>query len=560
MLLSLRAKFRRSFAELMQAPGPAARRFFAWLLGFVLLSPVFFILWNLLSGHTGDSWAHIQQFLLPEALKNTFILVLGTGLLTLLLGVPPAWMISRFRFPGRKIFSILLILPLAIPPYIAAYLTTDLREALVPWLVQIRREEGVESYLRVEEGLRYFWLILVLTVTLFPYLFLASRSVFANHPRSLGEASRLLGASPWRTFFTVHLPLVRPALVAGLFLTSMEVLSDYGAAKHLGLNTLTVIIFRTWFGLDELGTARYLAGWLLLGILTLLAIERLQRGRARFTSLRNSPSSFRNCSPAQTLVCWFVCGLPLFLGFLYPLFKLMQWQLTDSVAQSWLNYSQELIQTLSLGLGATTSCLIASLTLLGMDRFTRKRKDQLFVSFAGTAGYATPGTVMAVGILGVASWTRDVSSASGDWLQGLLVSGSFLWIFFGLAARYLTVSSQVLASGYQAIPRRYDEAAQMAGRSPASLFCSIHLPLLRTPLLSAGVLVFVDVSKELPLTLLLRPFDLETLGTTAYSYANQGHIFACATPALLLIILSAGCLLLVELFGWKNAHATGAKK
>lgn len=547
-------KFLRSFEELMQAPGLTAGRFFAWVLGLILLSPVLFVLAGLVSGQSGESWEHIQEFLLPEALENTLIVVLGTGCLTLLLGVPPAWLISRYQFWGRNVLSVLLVLPLAIPPYIAAYLSTELREALIPWLVEIRKTKGVETYLQLEEALRYFWLILVLAITLSPYLFLAGRAVFSNHPRSLGEASRLLGASPWRAFFTIHLPLIRPALVAGLFLVSMEVISDYGASKHFGLNTLTVILFRTWFGLDELATARYLAGWILLGVFALLALERLQRGRARFVSLRNSPSSFQSCSKGQTVLCWLACGLPVFLGFIYPVSTLIQWHLANTSSQIW-DYSKEFLQSLSLGLGATAICLIASLIFLGVARLSKKRSDRLLSNVVGTAGYATPGTVMAVGILGIASWTRETNTSSENWLQSLLVSGSFLWIFFALVARYLTVSSQVLSSGYHVIPHRFDEAARLSGRSVASIFRSIHLPLLRAPLLSAGVLVFVDISKELPLTLLLRPFDFETLGTTAYSYANQGQIFACATPALLLIILSAGSLLLVELFGWKSTRA-----
>ena len=553
MHLSLKSRFRRSLAELGQTPGLVVGRFFAWGLGLVLLSPVLFVLWSLVSHQTGESWAHIQEYLLPEALQNTLILILGAGSLALILGVPPAWLISRYQFPGRRLFSILLVLPLAIPPYIAAYLTTDLREALIPWLVHLRQSEGVETYLLAEEALRFFWLILVLAPTLFPYLFLASRAVFANHTRSLGESGRLLGASPWRTFRTLHLPLIRPALVAGLFLVSMEVISDYGAAKYLGINTLTIIIFRTWFGLDELVTARYLAGWLLVGVFALLAFERLQRGRARFTNSRPSANPLKSLAAPQVIACWLVCGIPLFLGFLYPVYKLTDWHLTDTIGKGFLGYGKEILQTFLLGSGATVTCLAASLVFLAPARLSQKRSDRLLANITGTTGYATSGTIMAVGVLGIASWTRT-ANPGGPWLQDLLVSGSFLWIFFALAARYLTVSSQVLASGFQAIPFRYDEAARLAGRSPGATFRSIHLPLLRAPLLSAGVLVFVDISKELPLTLLLRPFDFETLGTTAYSYANQGQIFACATPALLLIILSTSCILAVELFGWKSTR------
>lgn len=556
--LSRLFRVRRSLANSAQTPGLLIGRFLAWGLGLMLLSPVVFVLWGVLSGQAGESWPHIQEYLLPEAIGNTLILVVGVAIFSLALGLPAAWVVSQYRFPLRRLLSILLVLPLALPPYIAAYLTTELREATIPWLVQIKQTQGVESYLLIEKFLRYFWLILILSVTLFPYLFLASRAVFSRSSRNLSEASRLLGAKPWRTWRTIHLPLIRPALVAGLFLISMEVVSDYGAAKHLGINTLTVVIFRTWFGLDDLTSARHLAGWLLLTIFVLLSLERWHRGRARFADSQPSRLPLKSCSPTRIFMCWLACGIPVFLGFLYPLFILIKWQWKNTSTELWSSYGQEFFQTLTLGLGATGSCLVLSLLLLAVARLSQKRSDRLFTTIVSTAGYASPGTVMAVGVLGIASWSRQLNDVStGElWFHSLLVSGSFLWIFFALTARYLTVSSQVIISGYQSIPLGLDQAGRLLGRRLPAIFGTIHLPLLRGPLLSAGVLVFVDVSKELPLTLLLRPFDFETLGTTTYSYANQGLIFSCATPALLLILLSATSLTLVELFGWNKPIKT----
>lgn len=536
---------------LMTTPGFTAGRFLAWVVGLVLLSPVLFILSSLFSGNTGESWLHVRDYLVGDALKNTLILVVGAGALSLLLGVPAAWAMSRYQFPGRRVFSILLVLPLAVPPYIAAYLTTDVREALIPWLVEIRTTRGVDSYLRTELVLRYFWLILILASTLFPYLFLASRAVFSNSSRSLGEASRLLGAGPWRSFWRLHLPVIRPALVAGLFLVSMEVISDYGAAKHFGINTLTVTIFRTWFGLNELATARYLAGWVLIVILGWVIFERWQRGRARFAVRMHGPPPRQSAKARATLLCWLACGIPVFLGFLYPLAVLLKWHFAQSQENVWASHSRELLQTLTLGLGGTVSCLLLSLGLLALARFSQKKSDRAFTGLVATAGYASPGTVMAVGVLGIAAWTRGVIPAE-HWLAPFFLSSSFFWIFFALSARYLTVSSQMIASGYAAIPVAYDQAARLLGRNLPAIFRNIHLPLLRAPLIGGAVLVFVDISKELPLTLLLRPFDFETLGTTAYGAANQGQIFACATPSLILILLSASCLFLVEIFGWQK--------
>lgn len=526
-------------------------RLFAWVAGLALLSPVLLVLGGLLTGSSGESWPHVRDYLVGSALRNTLILVAGAGLLALVLGVPAAWAISRYRFPGDRVFAVLLVLPLAVPPYIAAYLTTDVREALIPWLVEVRAQQGVEAYLRLETTLRFFWLILILASTLFPYIFLASRSVFIKSLRSLGEASRLLGAGPWRSFTRLHLPMIRPALAAGLFLVSMEVISDYGAAKHFGINTLTVTIFRTWFGLNELDTARYLAGWVLSVILLWVVVERWQRGRARFAIRLASAPPLQPARVPTALFCWIACGVPVLLGFLYPLVILLRWHYSQESDDSWISYSREVLQTLMLGLGATVSCLFFSLIFLAVARFSQSRSDRAFIGLVATAGYASPGTVMAVGVLGVAAWTREIVP-SESWLGSILLSSSFFWIFFALSARYLTVSSQVIASGYTAIPVAYDQAARLLGRKLPGVFGNIHLPLLRAPLIGGAVLVFVDVSKELPLTLLLRPFDFETLGTTAYGAANQGQILSCATPSLILILLSASSLIFVEIFGWQK--------
>lgn len=545
------SQFLPNFKELITTPGLSAGRFLTWLLALTLLSPVLFVLWGLITNQRGESWSHVQNHLLGPAVSNSLILVLGVGLLALLFGVPAAWCISHYRFPGRRIFSILLILPLAVPPYIAAYISTDAREAITPLLISIRENYGVDAYLRAEVIHRFAWLILMMASVLFPYLYLASRAVFAGSARGLSEASRVLGASPWRTFRTIELPMVRPALIAGLFLVSMEVLSDYGAAKHLGINTLTVIIFRTWFGLDELQTARYLSGWVLLGIFLLLALERWQRGRARFSNQRTHRHSLQPCSAGKALLCQLACGLPVLLGFLFPILVLIRWHFTSNESTPLAEYQQQIFQTLQIAGLVTVSCLLIALLLLAVTRFSQRKKDTLILNSVFTAGYASPGTVMAVGVLGVAAILRSIFP-SEHFLGPLLFSGSLLWLAFALTARYLTVAGQILSAAYQTIPTSYDHAARTLGRKFGAIFRTVHLPLLRTPLLGALVLVFVDVTKELPLTLLLRPFDFETLGTTAYGLVNQGQIFACATPSLLLIGLSATGLFLVELFGWSK--------
>ena len=526
-------------------------RLLVLIIGLILLSPVIFILWGAATGSHGESWPHVKEYLLTPALKTTAILLIGVALVSLLFSLPAAWCLSNYQFWGRRLFSILLILPLAVPPYIAAYITTEARESAIPWLVEIRTNHGIDAYLKAELYHRYAWLIAIMASVLYPYIFLATRSVFAHRSRQLGQAAQLLGAGRWRRFRTIHVPLVRPAAIAGLFLVCMEVLSDYGAAKHFGFNTVTVVIFRTWFGLDELQTARFLSGTILSGVLVILILERLQRGRARFGEAHSSIDSLRRTGPSGTLLCWIVCGLPIALGFVYPLVTLIQWQTEHQQNFILSEYRSEIIRTTLLTLSVALICILISLFFLAFARFTKRRLDRTLAQAISSAGYAAPSTVMAVGVLGIASLSRAFSSENES-LQSLLVSGSLIWLLFALTSRYLAVSGQVISAGFQTIPTPLEQSARLLGRKPWMVFLTIHLPLLRAPLIGATILVSVDISKELPLTLLLRPFDFETLGTSTYSLVNQGHLFASATPALILIGLCAIGLIIVEFLNRKK--------
>ena len=388
------------------------------------------------------------------------------------------------------------------------------------------------------------------SAVLFPYVFISARGVLANSSQKLGEASRLLGAGPLRTLKCVHFPLVRPALISALFLVGMEVASDYGAAKHLGISTLTVTIFRTWFGLDDLNTARALSSLVLTAVFLILIAERWQRGSARFADRKLDPAQRIRPGKIGLLACYTFTAGPVLIGLAYPLWTLATW--TAKQPDGTLLESTSSIANTFLSAGSVTAvCLVTALVLTAFARFSRKRADHALVRSAITAGYATPGTIMAVGVLSLALFARNLFPAASS-VQSLLVSGSFLWLIFALSCRYLTVAGQTVNAAYSAIPTDYDRASRTLGRGPLTSFFKVHLPLLRTSLLGATALVFVDVSKELPLTLLLRPFDFETLGTHAYSMVNQGQIFASGPPSLLLILFSASALLLVELFGWKK--------
>lgn len=539
-------------------PGLHLWKFLAWALGLLLLAPVLVILLSLfsdLSSDAAEAWQQIHNFLLKEAIKETAILVIGSCLIASLLGIPAAWFVENFDFPGKRLLSIALVLPLAIPPFIAAIISSDLREKLIPFLIKIRREEGVESFLWWEEHLRYGCLILLFGSLLYPYVFLAGRSAFAGSGIVMGEAGRMLGRSPWRVFCSVQLPLARPALAAGVFLVAMEVINDYGAVKHFGFNTLTVTLFTTWFGMDQIETAKKLASWILISVFFLVALEHWHRGRA----LRNLyPEGVRPFTPPPTIItrtaCYLSCFVPIALGLILPLFGLIDWVLKFSNLYDQIDWKEIITasrHTLILALSSTIICIVAALIIIGAARFSKNPIFHLISKFSTVAGYACPGTVIALGVMGFAVALRTQFPPE-SWVGNLLVPSGFIWLLFAIVTRYFSIASQMVQQGLTRQDTTLDQASFILGKTPPETFFRINLPLLRPSILGGATLVFVDVCKELPLCLLLRPFDFETLSTLTYGKVDQGAIYACAIPSLFLISVSMLGLIIVELNGWRK--------
>lgn len=537
-------------------------KFLAWALGLTLLAPVLVILLSLFSSLSPDSteaWQQISSFLLKDAIKETIILVIGSCVVASLLGIPAAWFIENFDFPGKRLLSIALVLPLAIPPFIAAIISSDLREKLIPFLIKIRREEGVESFLWWEENLRYGCLILLFGSLLYPYVFLAGRSAFAGSGIIMGEAGRMLGRSPWRVFSSVQLPLARPALAAGIFLVAMEVINDYGAVKHFGFNTLTVTLFTTWFGMDQIETAKKLASWILISVFFLVALEHWHRGRALRSLHPEGAKSFGSPSSIITrIACYLSCLFPISLGLILPLFGLIDWLLKSSSIYDQIDWEEIITasrHTLILALSSTVICLATALTIIGAARFSKNPILRVISKFSTVAGYACPGTVIALGVMGFAVALGN-QFPSENWIGRLLVPSGFIWLLFAIVTRYFSIGSQMVQQGLARQNKSLDQSSFSLGKTPTKTFFRINLPLLKPSILGGATLVFVDVCKELPLCLLLRPFDFETLSTLTYSKVDQGAIYACAIPSLFLISVSMLGLIIVELNGWRKLSKT----
>ncbi len=501
-------------------------------------------------GHAGPDWTHVAGTVLTSYVANTLLLIVAVSAIALLMALPTAWIVTVFEFPGRRIFEWALILPLAIPSYVAAFVYVELPQAAIPLLVSIRQQWGFETYAAVEVFMRYGLLSLLMASVLYPYLYISARATFSRQQRTVLEAARTLGRSPSSVLRSVALPLARPAIVSGLSLIVMEVVNDYGAVHFFGVPTLTEGIFRTWFGLGDRASAVRLAGIIMTVVLLLLFVESVHRGRARFAedSIDSRPLARRRLGGAQAFGAVVACLVPLTLGFIFPLWQLVRWATMTGgsrIFHSW----QQLGHSLLLSVAAA-----AILTVIGLIFAYAWRLHPVRwlrgISRLATLGYAAPGAVVALGVMVTMGWLDGRLSEGVAYFgsPAVFLSGSIITIGFAYLVRFLAVSFQPLQAGMERNCGGLDEASRVLGRTATSTFWRVNLPLLRGSMLAAFTLVFVDILKELPLTLILRPANFETLATVAFGMASEGRIQESAIPSLLIVFLGAAGLLVLNVF------------
>ncbi len=504
----------------------------------LLLSvPILTILLKLLDG-PGESWGHIVEHLLAGYLANsTFLVVVGGGL-ALLFGVLPAWIVSRYTLPMQGPLEWALILPLAIPNYLTAYAYAGFfdyggpYEAIITFLTGANRVGHVDM-------MNLWGLAFVLSISLYPYVYVTARGFFLNQSSSQLNAAVLMGAKEYSIFLRIALPLARPAIAGGLFLVLMEILNDYGAAYYYGVSTFTTAIFRSWFALEEPDTSIYLAALLCLFVLALILVERYQRRRKGYT-FRAEAGTLARVQPSRRRqwMLWAVCMVPLGLGFLLPLFQMLYWSyftyagVLDSSFWVMIGYS-----FLLASLAAFLCVCVAYLLIYGA-RWSKSINVKLFSRIA-VMGYAVPGVVIAVGILipGLAfdKWLINFFSQQLGWSIGFLINGTLIGLLFAYSIRFLAVSFNPIEANLKRLSPSLGSASQLLGASKWRRSKEINLPLLKKGLLGGALLVFVDVLKELPLTLLLKPYDVITLSTKAYEYASDERIAESALPSLVII-------------------------
>jgi iron(III) transport system permease protein len=488
----------------------------------------------------GDAWRHIADTVLARYVGQTALLVALVAAGVMSIGVVSAWLIANYRFPGARMLEWALVLPLAMPAYVMAYAYTD-------WL---QFSGPVQGALRALTGWgpREYWFpeirslpgaAVVLSFALYPYVYLIARTAFRELPRSAIEAGRLAGHSALGSFWRVALPLARPAVAAGTALALMETLADFGTVSYFALEVFTTGIFKAWFGMGDVTAAAQLSTCLLGFVVVVLALERATRGRSAFHSPGTAkPVPRQRLRGARAAAATLACALPVVFGFLLPAGILVALAAGDPEARAGARLAALVGNSFTLS-GITAALAVAFAVALAYSaRLTRSRMAAA-ANRVAALGYAVPGAVIAVGVLAplarVDNWLAGLIEDLTGARMGLLLTGTIVALVYALLVRFLAVALQTTEAGLARITPSMEDAARSLGASPAATLARVHAPLMAPSLATAGLLVFVDVMKELPATFALRPFNFDTLAVAAYHLAKDERLAEAAVPSLVIV-------------------------
>lgn len=525
--------------------GAGLRLFGILALAGLLMLPLFGVIIGAM-GESDGTWTHLRETRLNEYILNTLSLMLWVGTLTLMIGTGAAWLVSSLDFPGRKVLEWLLVLPIASPAYIIAYVYTHLLDVAGPAQELFRATTGL--------GVGEYWFppirsliggAFILSFVLYPYVYLIARSAFLNQSQTRFLAARSLGASPWRAFWSVALPSARPAIFAGVALTLMETAADFGVADYFGIPTFSTGIYRAWYGMGDPVSSLRLAGLLLIIIAILLVAERTVRSTNSTPNIaRDTQLKRMKPGPAWQALASLACAFPVLLGFVIPVTSLALMAAGEGLQTGLLEFLNFVTNSLSLSISVAVITLGIAVLLAYAQR-GRTRNDLTRASGAATRlatlGYALPGTLLAVGLLlPLTAFDKSLSrwaTANFGTAPGLLLTGTVFTLVYACTIRFLTVSYNTVEPAISAIPRAMDEAARTLGSRLSRIVFEVHLPGLKPAFYSAMLLVFIDTMRELPATLLLRPFNFETLATRVYRLASDERLAEASVSALALVLI-----------------------
>lgn len=482
-------------------------------------------------------WQHLLDYLLPSLLKNTLFMVLGVGTGVLLLGVPLAWLVAVYDFPGRRIFSWALMLPLAVPAYVMAFTQVGIFDFSGPVQSWLRLHTGSSAWfpaIRSDKGM-----VLVMSLAFYPYVYLLARNAFTTMGRRALEVGQSLGLSRAQGFWRIALPGARPWIAGGLMLALMETLADFGTVAIFNFDAFTSAIYKAWFSLFSIDTAKQLASLLVLLVFVLIVFEQYARGRRKYAqSGRSAPMPRLVLQGWQAMAASLFAGLVLCLAFVFPMVQLgwWSWQLWD------LEWNADLFgytwRSVLLSLMAAGVVVVLAL-LLSYARRRDESRAMLVVAKLATLGYAVPGTVLAVGIFVPIAWLDN--QLIELFYQGTettaVLKGTLLVMLLAYAARFLAVGHSAVDAAMNRITRSQEEAARNLGLSGFRLLRRVHLPLLRGGLFVGALMVFVDVMKEMPITMMTRPFGWDTLSVRIFGLTSEGVYDQAALPAIVLVLV-----------------------
>jgi iron(III) transport system permease protein len=515
----------------------------AGLVALLVATPLLVVVSSIVTP-SGDIWRHLWQTQLLELLGNTLALIIGVGIGVTVMGTSLAWLVTMYRFPGRALFEWLLILPLAMPAYVIGFVFLALFDYAGPVQYSLRQLFGAQMWF--PDIASYGGVVLVLTLVLYPYVYMLARAAFLEQSETTLEAARILGAHRIAVFWKVALPLARPSIVVGVTLALMEALADFGTVAIFNYATFTRAIYRVWFGLFNRDAATELASLLVFFTITLYLLERSQRGRARYYRTTGSvrPVMLRPLTGWRAWLASAVACMVVGVAFILPVAQLLIWTVeTAETLEYDARYPIFLLNTLTLAATTAMVAVAAAVVVAYGARLSRSRLIGGFVRLA-SMGYALPGSVIAVGVLvPLAFLDRTLDTflrAHWGYSSGLFLTGSMIGLVFAYVVRFLAVSCHTVEASLVKITPVMDMAARSLGATPGRLLRRIHAPLIRAGLASAAILVFVDVMKEMPATLLLRPFGYETLAIRVWQLTSESLWELAALPAL--TIVAAGML------------------
>ena len=502
---------------------------------FIFITPVILVLSSLFNGYS-DNWFHLYNYVLSEYIINSIFLILGVSFFVVLIGVLSSWLVTNYDFFGKSFFEWALILPLAVPPYILAYTFTEIFDtygSANTLLSNIFLFDEKKVFFPSVRNI--YGAIAVFSFTLYPYVYLVSRMAFVNQSISIIEAGRILGLSRVGAFFKLSIPLIRPAIFAGLALVIMETLSDFGAVEHFAIATFTTGIFRTWYGMYDLNTAMQLASLLLIFVTIFLVFERFSRKKAAFVSSNSLYKKHKvmKLKGSYSFFAMLFCLIPVFIGFILPIIELINWTINYKLDFFNRDFLKSAFNSLLLALIAAFLCTMIAFLI----NFTARYQGNKLLSFLSSTlmlGYAVPGLILAIGITQLLT---IIDNSFNLFTIDIVLTGSLIGLIIAYIIKSYALSNSTIESGFQRISNSLDDISKTLNISGIKLMYKIHFPLLRTGLLTSTLLVGSEVIKELPATLILRPFNFETLAVSAYNYASEERMYEAAAPSIAIVIV-----------------------